>query len=625
MVSTLTPLDWFLVAFYFVFAISIALYFYKRAGKNTTEFFLSGRNMPWWIIGTSMVATTFAADTPLAVTEMVALDGIAGNWLWWNFLMGGMLTVFFFARLWRRSGVLTDVEFIELRYSGKEAAWLRGIKAIYFGLLMNIIILGWVTLAMETIFNILFPGMTLFGQESFTFLGIYISAPLLLVGFLIIFVGIFSLISGLWGVAVTDIFQFAIALGGTIVLAIYAVNIPEIGGISGLQEKLPPETFQFLPSIGQTAEGFAVLSLSFGAFAAYFGVQWWSSWYPGSEPGGGGYVAQRIMSAKDEKHALFATLWFNIAHYCLRPWPWIIVALVSLVLYPNLEDSREGFVLVMRDVLPPGLLGLLFAAFLAAFTSTFAAHLNWGTSYLVNDFWRRFIKSDGDEKHYVLVSRILTFILAILAFFVTTQLDSIRQAWGLVLTASGGLGLVLILRWYWWRINAWSELAASLTPIFLVLLVLLGVPVPGIVDPFPMNLFYVVGITTVVWVLVTYMTKPTEHSKLTSFYRRVRPGGPGWKPLESENPDISSDGSLFPLLGNWLAGVVLVYMALFGFGHFLFGNYLLFFICLVAGLAALGYLYWDLSKRGFDTILEVDDLDHHVDASDVGKRTDQQE
>lgn len=625
MVSTLTTLDWILVALYFVCAISIALYFYSRAGRNTTEFFLSGRNMPWWIIGTSMVATTFAADTPLAVTEMVALDGIAGNWLWWNFLMGGMLTVFFFARLWRRSGVLTDVEFIELRYSGKEAAWLRGIKAIYFGLLMNIIILGWVSLAMETIFNILFPGMTLFGQESFTFMGIYISAPLLLVGFLIIFVGVFSLISGLWGVAVTDIFQFTIALGGTIILAIYAVNIPEIGGISGLQEKLPPETFKFLPTIGQTAEGFAVLSLSFGAFAAYFGVQWWSSWYPGSEPGGGGYVAQRIMSAKDEKHALFATLWFNIAHYCLRPWPWIIVALVSLVLYPNLADSREGFVLVMRDVLPPGLLGLLFAAFLAAFTSTFAAHLNWGTSYLVNDFWRRFIKSDGDEKHYVFVSRIITFVLAILAFFVTTQLDSIRQAWGLVLTASGGLGLVLILRWYWWRINAWSELAASLTPIFLVLLVLLGVPVPGIVDPFPMNLYYVVGITTVVWLLVTFMTKPTEITKLTSFYRRVRPGGPGWKPLEADNSDISSDGSLYPLLGNWVAGVILVYMALFGFGHFLFGNYVYFFICLVVGLVALAYLYWDLSKRGFDTIIEVDDLDHHVDAVDIGRAPEKKE
>ena len=484
---------------------------------------------------------------------------------------------------------------------------------------MNIIILGWVSLAMESIFNVLFPGMTLFGQDAFNFLGIHISAPLMLVGFLIIFVGFFSLISGLWGVAVTDIFQFTIALGGTIVLAVYAVNIPEIGGIEGLMEKLPAETFHFLPSIGQTAEGVAVLSLSFGAFAAYFGVQWWSSWYPGAEPGGGGYVAQRIMSAKDEKHALFATLWFNIAHYCLRPWPWIIVALVSLVLYPNLADSREGFVLVMRDVLPPGLLGLLFAAFLAAFTSTFAAHLNWGTSYLVNDFWRRFIKPNEDEKHYVLVSRIVTFLLAILAFLVTTQLSTIREAWGLVLTASGGLGLVLILRWYWWRINAWSELAASLTPIFLVVLVLLGVPVPGIQDPFPMNLYYVVAITTVIWLLVTFLTKPTDHKKLTLFFRKVRPGGPGWKPLQKENPDIEDDGELMPLLYNWVAGVVLVYMALFGFGHFLFGNYMYFTICLVAGLLALGYLYWDLSKRGFDTIIEVEDFDHKRDASEAGQ------
>ncbi len=609
MVSTLTTLDWLLVASYFVLSLSIALYFYRRAGKNTTEFFLSGRNMPWWIIGTSMVATTFAADTPLAVTEMVAENGIAGNWLWWNFVMGGMLTVFFFARLWRRSGVLTDVEFIELRYSGPEAAWLRGIKAVYFGLLMNCIILGWVSLAMESIFKVLFPGMTLFGQESFSFIGITISAPLALVGFLIIFVAFYSLISGLWGVAVTDIFQFVIALGGTIVLAIFAVNIPEIGGLSGLQEKLPAETFNFLPTVGQTAEGFAVLTLSAGAFAAYFGVQWWSSWYPGSEPGGGGYVAQRIMSAKDEKHSLFATLWFNIAHYCLRPWPWIIVALVSLVLYPDLTDSREGFVLVMRDVLPPGLLGLLFAAFLAAFTSTFAAHLNWGTSYLVNDFWRRFIKPDGNERYYVAVSRLVTALLAITAFIVTTQLDTIKQAWGLVLTASGGLGLVLILRWYWWRINAWSELAASLTPIFLVILVLLGVQVPGITDPFPLNLFYVVAITTVVWLAVTFLTKPTESRKLRAFYRRVRPGGPGWKPLKAENPDVESDGSLWPLLGNWAAGVVLIYMALFGFGHFLFGNYGYALLCLVVGIGAIGVLYWDLSRRGFDTIIEQEEPD----------------
>lgn len=534
-----------------------------------------------------MVATTFAADTPLAVTELVAENGIAGNWLWWNFVMGGMLTVFFFARLWRRSGVLTDVEFIELRYSGKAAAWLRGIKAVFFGLIMNCIILAWVSLAMESIFNGLFPGLTLFGRESFLVLGIHISAPLAMVGLLIVFVTFYSLMSGLWGVAVTDVFQFAVALGGTIILAIFAVNIPEIGGISGLREQLPAETFYFLPSLGQTAEGLAVLTLSVGAFAAYFGVQWWSSWYPGSEPGGGGYVAQRIMSAKDEKNALFAALWFNIAHYCLRPWPWIIVALVALVLYPDLENSRDGFVLVMRDVLPSGLLGLLFAAFLAAFTSTFAAHLNWGTSYLVNDFWKRFVRQGASDKHYVRVSRIVTALLAVTAFFVTTQLDSIKQAWSLVLTASGGLGLVLILRWYWWRINAWSELVASITPILLVTLVAIGIPVPGLNDPFPLNLFYVVAITTVAWLIATFITEPTRKNQLTVFFRKVRPGGPGWKPLAAENPDITTDGSLWPMLRNWSAGVIIVYMALFGFGHLLMGNIGSAVVCLTLGSAAL--------------------------------------
>jgi solute:Na+ symporter, SSS family len=296
----LAPLDWLLVAAYFVLSLSIAGYFYKRASKNTSEFFLSGRNMPWWLAGTSMVATTFAADTPLAVTEFVARDGIAGNWLWWNFVFGGMLTVFFFAKLWRRSGVLTDVEFVEFRYEGKAAAWLRGVKAIYFGLLMNCIILGWVTLAMVTIIDVLFPGVTVFGQTSFSLLGIAISAPMAIVGFLIIFVAFYSLISGLWGVAVTDAFQFLIAIGGTIVLAIFALDLPEIGGVAGLRAQLPAETFRFTPTIGDMAKGAAVLTLSASAFVAYIGVQWWSSWYPGSEPGGGGYVAQRMMSAKDE-------------------------------------------------------------------------------------------------------------------------------------------------------------------------------------------------------------------------------------------------------------------------------------------------------------------------------------
>jgi len=380
----LTWLDGVLIAAYFVFSLGIALYYYRRAGKDTSEFFLSGRSMPWWLAGTSMVATTFAADTPLAVSELVAYNGIAGNWLWWNFALGGVLTVFFFARLWRRSGVLTDVEFVELRYSGPAAAWLRGIKAVYFGLLMNVIIIGWVSLAMETVIDVLFPGLTLFGRASFTLLGIEMSASLVLVGLLVLLVGVYSLISGLWGVAVTDLFQFVLAMVGTTLLAIFALDLPEVGGLAGLKARLPETTFRMLPTIGEAVQGAGVLALSAAAFAAYVGVQWWASWYPGAEPGGGGYIAQRMLGAKDERHAVFSVLWFNIAHYCLRPWPWILTALVALVLFPD-EPPRAAYVLVMRDTLPPGLLGLLFAAFLAAFMSTVStsstgASRTWSTT-----------------------------------------------------------------------------------------------------------------------------------------------------------------------------------------------------------------------------------------------------
>ncbi len=603
----LATIDWVLIASYFVISFGIAIYFYKRAGESTLEFFLSGRNMPWWLAGTSMVATTFAADTPLAVTEMVAKNGIAGNWLWWNFVFGGILTVFFFARLWRRSGVLTDVEFIELRYSGPEAAWLRGIKAIYFGLLMNVIILGWVSLAMQTIIQVLFPGVTFFGMSSISFFGLHLTASLAWVGVIILLVGVYSLISGLWGVAVTDLFQFFVAMGGTILLAFYALDMPGIGGMHGLLQKLPKSTFNFFPTVGNVAEGAGVLALSTAAFVAYIGVQWWSSWYPGAEPGGGGYIAQRIMSAKDEKHSVFATLWFNIAQYCLRPWPWIIVALVSLVLYPHLASPREGYVLVMRNALPSGMLGLLVAAFLAAFMSTFATQLNWGSSYLINDFWRRFIKPDGDEKHYVLVSRIVTFLLAVLSLIVTTMLHSISQAWGLVLSASAGLGLVLILRWYWWRISAWSELAATLAPIFMVILSLLGVKVPGLEDPFPINLFYVVAITTVIWVIVTFITRPTKKETLDIFYRRVHPGGPGWTKIGKQHPDVEPDKGLWALFFDWMAGVALVYLVLFGVGYLLFYETSSAILCFLGAAVAAGYLYWDLTHRGFDTVIEQPD------------------
>ena len=612
--SVLTTLDWLLVAGYFVISFGIALYFYRRASKDTSEFFLSGRQMPWWLAGTSMVATTFAADTPLLVTEIVASDGIAGNWIWWNFAFGGMLTVFFFARLWRRSGVLTDVELVELRYDGPAAAWLRGIKAIYFGLLLNIVIIGWVSLAMETIIDTLFPGLTLFGQTEFAVLGATYSASLVVTGLLVLVVAVYSLLSGLWGVMVTDFFQFFIAMGGTIALAVLALNAPEVGGLSGLHEQLDDSTFKMLPTVtfGKAAEGAGALALSGLAFVAYIGVQWWGSWYPGSEPGGGGYIAQRMMSAKDEKNSLFATLWYTVAHYCLRPWPWIIVALVALVMFPELPEGekRAGFVMVMREVLPPGLLGLLFAAFLAAFMSTVSTQLNWGVSYLMNDFWSRFVQPEAEERRQVFLSRVFTFALGFLSLLVTANLDTIEQAWGLILSASAGLGLVLILRWYWWRVNAWSEIAATVTPIALVAVALLlpeGVQVPGLQADFPLNLYAVVAFTTLVWLAVTYATRPTTQDTLDHFYRKVRPGGPGWKPVARRHPGVEPDAGFARLWLDWLLGVAFVYLTLFGVGKLLLGSALLGAGLLAGALGAAAFLWRDLSGTGAGAIFAADD------------------
>jgi len=595
-----TLLDWLFVGAYLVLSFGIALYYYRRAGEDTAEFFLSGRSMPWWVAGTSMVATTFAVDTPLLVTEIVAEDGIAGNWLWWNAAIGGMLTVFFFARLWRRSGVLTDVEFVEFRYSGRVAAWLRGLKAVFFGLLMNVLIIGWVSLAMETVIDRLFPDLTLFGQESVSVLGQDVSAALVVVAGLLLGVAVYALLSGLWGVMVTDLFQFVVAMGGTIVLAVLVLDMPEIGGVEGLRAQLPDETFHLLPTIGGAAEGAATFSLSALAFAAYAGVQWWASWYPGAEPGGGGYIAQRMMSAKDEPHALFATLWYNVAHFCLRPWPWIIVALAALVLYPDLDEPRAGFVLVMRDVLPPGLLGLLFAAFLAAFMSTVSTQLNWGVSYLVNDFWARFVRPEAGEQHYVLVSRVLTFAVALLSLVVTLFLDTIAEAWGLLLSASAGLGLVLILRWYWWRVNAWSELVATVMPIVLAVIALalnaFGVEVPGLQADFPVNLYATVGFTTVVWLAATFLTRPTDEETLDAFYRTVHPGGPGWAPVAERHPDVEPDAGLGRLALDWAVGIVLIYSTLFGTGYVLLGWTGWGLAGLGIALGAAAFLWRDLQE-----------------------------
>ncbi len=579
-------LDWLIVITYFILSAGVGIYYSKRAGGSMQEFFLSGRNLPWWLAGTSMVATTFAADTPLAVTELVAKNGIAGNWLWWNFVFGGMLTVFFFARLWRRAGIMTDVEFAELRYSGKPAAFLRGFRAMYLGVFINCIILGWVNLAMASILEGMF--------------GIPHNQVMMYVALAMVVTAIYSAMSGLWGVAVTDAFQFVLAMFGCVVLAFVVVGLPEIGGMTGLVEKLPEWTLKFTPQIGETS-GSGVggaLALSLSAFLAYIGIQWWAAWYPGAEPGGGGYVAQRMMSAKDEKHSLFATLWFTIAHYCIRPWPWIIVGLASLVLYPELgaDEKRLGYVYAMRDYLPIGLKGLLVAAFFAAYMSTISTQLNWGTSYLMNDFYRRFLKTNESEKHYVGVSRLATGFMMLASLGVTLIMNTISGAWAFIIEAGAGLGLVLILRWFWWRINAWSEISAMLAPF-----VAYGYVKWFTNIQFPESLFLIVAFTTVVWIIVTFITKPTDFETLKTFFTRIHPGG-WWKPIAEQLPEVKQDSGYGKLIIDWVAGILLVYNVLFGLGKCILGDYstaLMFFI--IAAVSAV-ILYMHLSKIGWEKV-----------------------
>jgi SSS family solute:Na+ symporter len=584
-------LDWIILILYFILTLSIGLYFIKRAGSNIEDFFLSGRKLPWWLAGLSMVATTFAADTPLAVAGLVGKNGISGNWLWWNFLIGGMLTVFFFARLWRRADILTDVEFIELRYSGKPAAILRGFKSIYLGMFMNVLIIGWVNLAMSKILMGMFP-------EYITE-----SNVLFFIGGCMLVTAIYSALSGLWGVVVTDAIQFGIAMVGCIILAIVVVNQPEVGGISGLQEKLPDWAFKFIPEIStETPIGDAagIFSLTIASFLAFIGIQWWASWYPGAEPGGGGYIAQRMMSAKDEKNSLFATLFFQIAHYAIRPWPWIIVGLSVIVLYPDLPpDGKEiGFVYAMNDYLPVGLRGLLLAAFFGAYMSTISTQLNWGTSYFVNDFYKRFIAKDKPAKYYVAVSRVMTILIMILSVLVTTQMTNISGVWEFVLSCGAGLGLVLILRWFWWRVNAWAEIAATVIPF----VVYGGLELSGTAVEFPNNLFVIVPITTISWIIIMFLTKPTQEDKLHSFYKKVHPGGIGWKKYALKHPDIKPDKGYGFLFVDWLCGVVLVYMFLFGIGKIIFGEYMTGILFLIVAFIAGGIIYWDLNRRGWEKL-----------------------
>jgi len=546
---TLTAIDWLVIALYFVLSVAIALYYSRRAGASSDEYFLSGRAVPWWLAGTSMVATTFAADTPLVVTGLTVKYGIAGNWLWWCMVMSGILTVVFYARLWRRSGVMTDAEFAEIRYSGRPAAFLRGFRACYLALAINSIIIGWVTAAMAKI-----VGMTLHVGKVEATVGLFVLT------------GVYSSISGLWGVVVTDFFQFALAMTGCIALAFFALGA--VGGMSGLLATLhtrfpddaplrviPPLDSAWMPAL---------------TFFVYLAVNWWASWYPGAEPGGGGYVAQRIFSTKNERHALLAALWFNIAHYALRPWPWIIVALVSMVLYPGLEDPESGYVKVMVDHLPPFWRGFLIAAFFAAYMSTISTQLNWGASYLVNDVYRRFWVRRRDERHYAAAGRVATLLMMAISGVVTLNIGTVEGAWKFLLAIGAGTGLVYLLRWYWWRVNAWSEVSAMVAALVFSLVAQLGLGLSAD-DPrgFAKLLLTTTAATTVVWLVVTYLTAPEPAEHLRAFYRRVRPGGPGWRAIV---PDASADAALGAGLVQWALGCVVVYLGLFGIGGLVLGR-----------------------------------------------------
>ncbi len=593
----LTPLDWAVVALYFAFNLAVGLYYRARAKKSVDEFFLSGRDVPWWLAGTSMVAATFAADTPLAVTGMVAVGGIAGNWLWWCFAASGMLTVFFYARLWRRSGVMTDIEFAEIRYAGKPAAFLRGFRALYLGIPINCIILGWVNKAMVDILSLT--------------LGVTERQALVIVLGIIAVTASISTLSGLWGVLVTDAFQFVIKMGMVIVLAVYAVRA--VGGIEAMKQKLALLDASRLDAAHGSNQG-SVLSfvpdlhsawMPLIAFLVYISLNWWATWYPGAEPGGGGYVAQRMLCARDERHSLLATLWFNVAHYAVRPWPWILAALASLILFPGLAKPETGYIRVMILVLPPSLRGLMVAAFAAAYMSTIATQLNWGASYLVNDFYRRFVVRAAPQKHYVRASMLATVFLTLVSAVVTSQLDSIAGAWKLLLVTGAGTGGVLLLRWYWWRINAWSEVAAMLSA-FVVSVALQTVWHFDTDKPtdFAWLMIVTVAITTAVWLTVTFLTAPEPQETLLAFYRRTRPSAAGWQPIARLAPEIQPSRDGLVNLLDWAAGCMLIYGVLFGTGKLLLHEMIPGLALLGMGAVGLIVIYRDLSRRGWHAVAD---------------------
>ena len=598
---TLHWIDWSIIISYILFSLGVGIYFSKRAASSTEEYFLSGRSLPWWIVGTSMVATTFAADTPLAITEFVRGPGIWQNWFWWNLLMGSLLSVFLFSRLWRRAEILTDNELLELRYSGKPAAFLRAFKAGYFAILYNFIVMGWVINAMASVVSVML------NMDKWTAVWLCVIIAL-----------VYAILSGFWGVVVTDLVQFVIAMFGSIALAIIALNY--VGGMEVLLSKLnellgtdvvTDNTLKFIPPIPDTGVATQTFWESpFSKFLIFISVMWWS--HHGTD--GGGYIIQRVSSAKNERHALLATLWFNIAHYALRVWPWIIVAVVSIVMFPIIPSEyselgvKAGYPLVMNTLLGPGLKGILIVSFLAAFMSTIDTHLNWGVSYLINDIYKRFFKPNESERHYVLVGKIMTVILMILAAFTALKMQSISKAWEFIFAMGAGIGLVLILRWFWWRVNAWSEITALATSIVITISFEIIAYFQTINNNLEYSLFgsapsifgmslqvhhklmIIVPIAIIAWVTVTFFTEPEPMTKLESFYKRVQPGG-WWGPVTS-----SFDHTLQPVTKGifilWLAGVMMIYGFTFGIGNLIFQNYSASVI--LFGFAGIGsYLVWN--------------------------------
>ena len=581
-------IDWIMIIGFFAISLGIGIYASRTSGKNAAEFFLSGRKMPWWLLGISMVATTFSADTPNLVTDIVRKNGVSGNWVWWAFLLTGMLTVFVYAKLWRRSGILTDLEFYELRYSGAAAAFLRGFRAIYLGVFFNVMIMATVCLAGIKIGGVL--------------LGLSAIQVVLITSIIVV---IYTTLGGLKGVILTDFFQFILAMIGMIGAAYVVLQIPEIGGLSGLlSHEIIQDKQSFLPDFNDWETLIPV-------FLVPIAVQWWASWYPGAEPGGGGYVAQRMLAAKDEKNAMGATLLFNIAHYALRPWPWIIIALCSIIVFPSLDSIQQAFPNLdpglidddlafpaMLSYLPAGLLGLVIAALIAALMSTLSTHLNWGSSYIVNDFYARFFNREASEKSKVLIGRISTVLLMILAMLVALYLNNALQAFNILLQIGAGTGLVFILRWFWWRINAYSEIAAMVIS-FIVAFYFERIYQGGLES----HEKFVIGVvvTTVGWLLVTFMTRPTNFDTLNSFYQKIRPFGSGWNRWRTaQESEVTEDNSFGLEVVGMICGCIMVYALLFATGYLLYGSTFMC-IAMVVVSAIAGYLLyriWPMLKFG---------------------------